>query len=258
MANEDNASCLHWYCRKCNIIAKGFTSGMTRLQEWQTGPEDNVVQLEGNLTGQITRLGGTVEDLVTHVEGRDMQLQELGNGFAKCMDKTKDTLNIDDVVREVQDRNRLVRNAIIFNVPESTQCNGKELRDKEDENVIVQILTNIGQAAKPQQIKRLRNFAEGKCRPIRVTFKDGVERERVLKSFFKAAKDDRTHVRGTTYDEMRSKRESTPRGIEGEKTTRNAVERREGKMDGREGESRKRRRVPRSQKVEKHHSQPLV
>ena len=46
MANEDNASCLHWYCRKCNIIAKGFMSGMTQLQERQTVLEDKVVQLE--------------------------------------------------------------------------------------------------------------------------------------------------------------------------------------------------------------------
>ena len=162
MANEDNASCLHWYCRKCNIIAKGFMSGMTQLQERQTVLEDKVVQLEGNLTGQITRLGGTVEDLVTHVKGRDTQLQELENGLAKCMDKTKVAVNIEDIVRGVQDRDRRDRNTIIFNVPESTQCNGKELRDKEDENVIGQILTNIGQAAKPQQIMRLGNFTEGK------------------------------------------------------------------------------------------------
>ena len=126
MANEDNASCLHCYCRKCNIIAKGFMSGMTQLQERQTVLEDKVVQLEGNLTGQITRLGGTVEDLVTHVKGRDTQLQELENGLAKCMDKTKVAVNIEDIVREVQDRDRRDRNTVIFNVPESTQCNGKE------------------------------------------------------------------------------------------------------------------------------------
>ena len=55
-----------------------------------------------------------------------------------------------------------------------------------------------------------------------------------------------------------SHRESTPPGIEGEKTTRNGVGGREGKKDDQEGESRKRRRVPRSQRAEKQHSQPHV
>ena len=80
--------------------------------------EDNVLQLEGNLTGHITRLGGTVEGMGTHVKGRNMQLQELDNGLAKCMDKTKNAVHIYDVVSEVQDRDRRDRNTIVFNALE--------------------------------------------------------------------------------------------------------------------------------------------
>ena len=81
------------------------------------------------LEDKVVTLGDTVGDLVTHVKGRDMQVQELDNGLAKCMDKTKDAVNVEVIVRKVQDRDKRDRNTIIFNAPESTQCSRKELRD---------------------------------------------------------------------------------------------------------------------------------
>ena len=116
MANEDSANSLHWYCKKCNRMAKGFMSGIAQLQERQTVLEDKFLQLQGNMTGQIVQLESTVKELAGHIRGKDTKLQELESGLKMCKDKIKEPVNVEDIVGEVQDRERRYCNAIVFNL----------------------------------------------------------------------------------------------------------------------------------------------
>ena len=95
-------------------------------------------------------------------------------------------------------RDRRGKNAIIFNLPESGKNTEKNTRRQEDEDRIVQILSNAGNDDTPLQTTRFGNFNEGKARPIKVTLSDNTTRDSALKAIYKAAKEDADKVMQTS------------------------------------------------------------
>ena len=186
------------YCtRQCNRAASKYLDGVIRLEtevkelkECVSGVKKSVVEIQsGCFTDEMI---STVTDIVTsNISKATPKLEEgrleILHDEAKSMISTLER----DQISEMEDRLSRKSNVFVFGVEEKPIKDRKERFDKDDKKV-QEILDKSGVTNKPTKIRRIGNFDKGNKngRPLRVTFDSEDTRDKVLKSFHKARKEE--------------------------------------------------------------------
>lgn len=94
----------------------------------------------------------------------DIQALKIGN-------PQSDSFDFEEIISEINERNRRKRNLIIFNVKEQDQSQSTEFRVNEDKTISANIMQTLLPNANFQDIKpvRLGRYNSDKCRPLRIT-----------------------------------------------------------------------------------------
>lgn len=186
MVKEDQTDCLHWYCGKCNRVAKNIMCNLTQLTERQEMLEQQIARLDQKVDHQVSQVHTSLKGLSEKVEENTDKLKEFETSSKKhegSVDEERIMSELRESERkttaELEERSKRSKNLIIFRLPE---------HGSKDNDVISKLLDELD-THKPRETRRLGKYSEEKNRPVRLSFKDRSERDDVLQSFHKLKKE---------------------------------------------------------------------
>lgn len=132
--------------------------------------------------------GNDIKDLKAIIISLKDEVQLLKEAQASVLQKNTPNAENDyeDMIAEINERNKRKSNLIIYRVVESDQLQSHEARTKKDFNEIKSILNSISadiQLPSGRKPIRLGQFQENKIRPIKITLSDESEVHKVIKKF---------------------------------------------------------------------------
>ncbi|KAJ3660332.1 hypothetical protein Zmor_004784 [Zophobas morio] len=140
---------IHFYCEKCDIVA-------------------------------------TINGLKEELANVKYELNELKNNQSKVIDDhdTSKKLSEEDIINEIEDRNRRATNLILFNLPESNAVNS-DMRKDDDKSRCQKIMIpeSKSESVKIMNCVRLGRLNDDKIRPIKIIFGNSHQALEILKSY---------------------------------------------------------------------------
>lgn len=107
--NSDEDSCIHWYCRKCNMSTGKLFHAFSNLENRQSVLENSMMVIQ-------TRVEKLPTEILDEVESR--------------IDSSKDEI-ISEVAKEIRQRNQRQNSIVVLNIPESTKEDVKQRVDED-------------------------------------------------------------------------------------------------------------------------------
>ena len=128
----------------------------------------------------------TINKLKTELDSLKTQLEEVKNNQGKVPLPDKDILSTEEVINEVEERNRRSYNLILFNLPESEE-NTQIKRDEDDMSRVKKTIFSNGNEnennIKIMSCGRLGMFRNDKIRPMRISFATPQHAYEVLRTY---------------------------------------------------------------------------
>lgn len=207
---KEEAKTIHWYCRKCNVIAGKIIPHISKLEKYQDTLEKRLESLERVSSDKIDNLQTEVDGLkrkVMDIEKMKMTFcDEMKDDVCRsCRDMVKEEVKkvyevnpesgnkqviIDKSVSLIQERLDRRNNLILYNVSEEV-VKGKDLsiraeKIKLDSMIFKDLCAEIGVKCCDDDvidIKRLGKYTGGSSKPRPILVTVGWERkERVMRN----------------------------------------------------------------------------
>lgn len=165
-----------WFCPECKPGVVQACADVKRLREENKVIKQEMQELRmkyEDLTDNIRQLKEKREEREETIV--DRAVKEAVNRMEKLLEESEKQRE------EKEDRERRRRNVIVFNVPESTQEQGKD-REEEDKGMCDQVFgdTLRVEGYRIEKVVRLGKREEGKTRPTLVKLEDEVSKWQII------------------------------------------------------------------------------
>ena len=138
---------VHYYCEKCDIVS-------------------------------------TMNSLKSEIDVLKSELLEIKKRQDQAIDHDSDKrLSEDEVIAEVEDRNRRAANLILFNLPESTETLSDQRKEDDTSRCLSIVLPTNKDNVSVLSCLRMGKYNSDKLRPLKMTFANAQQALDVLKSY---------------------------------------------------------------------------
>lgn len=150
-----------------NIITSNVADISSQIQDMKSTAL-NITSEHGNIKNQLTQVElkiSNTEDKIKKLENNliDLKLSPLSTEI-----QTNQLSVNEQIIHEVQERNKRQNNIIVIGIPEQNAQNSQE-RIRKDESAVLEITSKIT-VVKPIKIYRIGKYNAGKTRRIKVCF----------------------------------------------------------------------------------------
>ena len=172
-----------WVCKACSL-SNALSTPIT-LSAIENIIEKQFLKFKSDIMIEMSQIIDSklvlVNNRMSEIENNMHRLQTEINEIRESAPNNEATNNIDDVAREICDRNERSKNVILYNIPESV-ANSVEVKVMDDLKQVVSIVEPLGKFPKPKKIFRLGIPKPNAPRPLKMVFEDCEEAQLYLRS----------------------------------------------------------------------------
>ena len=244
--NEGNDKRLYWFCADCNLKAMKGIKVVICLEKRTMEIEAKMSKMEANiektigLKDEIKELQSSFDQFKEEIDNKVEQSNS--NGEEKNLSEVKDSLKdeillaveervekvekekvtakegwttvvakaVSKAIKEKTDVNKRINNIILHRIEETANVEESKKNDEEIIKALLSLCEVEGNISSVNEFKRLGKKAEGKIRPILVSFRNKEQKDQLFKNL-KKLKDapDNLSVISVNHDLNQEQREVT-------------------------------------------------